>query len=469
MKYLLFLITILASITSKAQILGYNDLGLLFSQENYHGTARFNAMAGAFGALGGDVSATYINPAGGAVFNRNQISGSLSSANLDTDATYYGTKSFNNASSFRNGQFGAAFIFDTAQNSDWSKTVFGVNYSVTNDFKNNYRVNGNNGVYGRYNIHPFDSTAEPIPYNNPDNQTFTNITDGKQDVYSFSLSSAYQNLFYLGAAINFHNTDFRQSTFLNEVNSDGEGNTLYAEYYQQLSEVASGISVGLGIIVKPIKNLRLGIAYQSPVWNTEVIENSNAIDYDLSNNYEGALEQGELEIYSSDINDTYYNAPVNPEILNYVYAINTPSKFTASFAYIFDTWGLISIDYSTKDYSDIKLQDSYEFSVENNNIQNSFARANTLRVGGELRVKQFSFRGGAFLEESPLRIHEGDIYNKGLTAGLGLQFNRSTLDFAYEHNQFDNHYNIYTQGENINPASLNNTIGRFTATLSIQF
>lgn len=469
MKYFILTISFLAITITNAQSLGYSDLGLLFSQENYQGTARFNAMAGAFGALGGDVSATYINPASGAIFNKNQLSGSLSLSSLDTDATYYGTSSFNSASSFRNGQLGGVFIFETQQNSDWSKTAFGVNYSVTQDFKNNYRILGNNGNYGRYNTHPFDTSNPSIPYNLTKEQTFTNITDGKQEVYSFSFSSAYQNLFYLGASINFHHTDFIQNSYLNEVNEDENGNALYAEYYQQLSEIASGVSLGLGIIVKPIQNVRLGLAYQSPVWNTEVIENSNAIDYDTSNNYNDAFEQGELEIFSSDIEGTYYNAIQNPEILSFIYGINTPSKFTASFAYIFDTWGLISIDYSTKDYSSIKLQDAYEFSLENNYIQNTFGKAGTLRVGGELRVKQFSFRGGAFLEESPYKNSQDNFYKQGLTAGLGLQFSNSTLDFAYEHSQYDSSYNIYTPGENINPASLDNSNGRFTATLSIQF
>ena len=51
-----------------SQSLGYQNLALLFSKENNSGTARFNAMSGAFGALGGDVSAIKINPAGAAIF-----------------------------------------------------------------------------------------------------------------------------------------------------------------------------------------------------------------------------------------------------------------------------------------------------------------------------------------------------------------------------------------------------------------
>ena len=40
-----------------------------YSIDEIQGTARFRAMSGAFGALGGDMSAVNINPAGSAIFN----------------------------------------------------------------------------------------------------------------------------------------------------------------------------------------------------------------------------------------------------------------------------------------------------------------------------------------------------------------------------------------------------------------
>jgi len=57
------------SISISSQTL--NDV-LEFSIENPIGTARFESMGGAFGALGGDLSSININPAGSAVFNDNE-------------------------------------------------------------------------------------------------------------------------------------------------------------------------------------------------------------------------------------------------------------------------------------------------------------------------------------------------------------------------------------------------------------
>ena len=65
------------TLTSFSQNMKYQDLGVLFSQDDNYGTARFTAMSGAFGALGGDISAININPAGLSVFNYSTFTGTL--------------------------------------------------------------------------------------------------------------------------------------------------------------------------------------------------------------------------------------------------------------------------------------------------------------------------------------------------------------------------------------------------------
>ena len=65
-----------------------------FSQENLNGTARFRAMGGAFGALGGDFSSLNVNPAGSAIFANNQVTFTLNSFGTNNKSNYFGTKSF---------------------------------------------------------------------------------------------------------------------------------------------------------------------------------------------------------------------------------------------------------------------------------------------------------------------------------------------------------------------------------------
>ena len=67
-------LTIVALCTNAQNI---ND-AMRFSQTDLGGTARFKAMSGAFGALGGDLSAINVNPAGSSIFANNQLGISLS-------------------------------------------------------------------------------------------------------------------------------------------------------------------------------------------------------------------------------------------------------------------------------------------------------------------------------------------------------------------------------------------------------
>ena len=82
-------------------LLGFTTSGVLsqditdalrFAQVNLNGTARFNAMGGAFGALGGDFSALNVNPAGSAIFKNNQIALTYTTFGIKNNSSYFGTK-----------------------------------------------------------------------------------------------------------------------------------------------------------------------------------------------------------------------------------------------------------------------------------------------------------------------------------------------------------------------------------------
>ena len=65
-KFFLSLILILATGT----IVSQNVFDALrYSNDKIEGSARYSAMSGAFGALGGELSAISINPAGSAIFS----------------------------------------------------------------------------------------------------------------------------------------------------------------------------------------------------------------------------------------------------------------------------------------------------------------------------------------------------------------------------------------------------------------
>ena len=67
-KIYLPLLAVCGFLQTQAQEFNPADAVRIGTQQ-VNGSARFNAMGGAFGALGGDVSALQINPAGSALFN----------------------------------------------------------------------------------------------------------------------------------------------------------------------------------------------------------------------------------------------------------------------------------------------------------------------------------------------------------------------------------------------------------------
>ena len=118
---------------------------LRYAIDDITGTARFRGMSGAFGAVGGDLSAININPAGSAIFNHNVFSVSASNLNTKNKSNYFNTKTNNTQSSLDLNQLGAAFVFsDNNSNNKWSKFTIALNYENTKNLDNNIFSSGTN-------------------------------------------------------------------------------------------------------------------------------------------------------------------------------------------------------------------------------------------------------------------------------------------------------------------------------------
>ena len=98
MKKYIFLLA-LGLTASIAQSQEISD-AMRYSQNNLNGTARFRAMGGAFGALGGDLSSLNVNPAGSAVFSNNQMALTLSNFDAKNKSNYFGTTTSEKNNSF---------------------------------------------------------------------------------------------------------------------------------------------------------------------------------------------------------------------------------------------------------------------------------------------------------------------------------------------------------------------------------
>ncbi len=446
-----------ATSTSFSQSLGYQDLGLLFSQDDNNGTARFTAMGGAFGALGGDISSLNINPAGLSVFNTSLFTGTFNSRNSETQSNYYGN-SITTQNEFINlSQAGAVLVFDSAYSGDWSKFAVGFNYRITKDFNDTFQTQGNSNV-ATFTEFPLDINDTKLNYNSANEQRFNNIYTGELSELNIGFSSVHQKKLHVGLGLNLYDLNFSQQANLTEFNSDINGNKLDANLFQETFITGSGFSANAGFIYKAHQSFRFGLSYQTPTWFTEVIDENNILDN------EGF--SGDTEITVSNDNLIYDNTSggffPSQQLL---YQLKTPSKLTASAALIFGKSGLLSFDYINKNFKRIRFSGN-DIQSGGLSFEDNLRNTHSFNVGSEWRFDKFSLRGGYKFEQSPdiTALESDDL--QGYSIGGGYNFGNFKLDFSYSNSNRTAAYNFY-QDFNVDAANLTLDNRVFTATVSL--
>jgi hypothetical protein len=462
-----------------------ND-GLRYAEESILGTARYTAMSGAFGALGGDFSSMAINPAGSAVFLNNSASISLALIDRENSTRYFNNpnRSINTDVNISNA--GAVFVFDHPNDgSSLKKFTLGVNYNISRNLSDDIFVSGRGkqsidsffleqaqGVpLNLLELQPGESISElyqylgetegvgaqnallgfqgfifdPVDGGNPMNtqyisniasgvfdQKYSKFSEGYVGKYTFNMAVQYTDNFFFGLNLNSHIIDYNQSTLLLE-NNNNEGSLVNSVAFENnLSALGAGFSAQLGGIGKLSENVRVGLSYDTPTW------------YRISEETTQYLET------SREIDNQVINEVIDPRVLNIYedYDLRTPGKVALSAAYIFNQKGLISVDYSYKDFSNIKFGPDNDpvFIEQNNLISNTLAGASSIKVGGEYRFQELSFRGGFRYEESPYEDKDimGDL--EGFSVGIGYNFGNYNFDMAYARAEQSRNQQLYNVG-----------------------
>lgn len=479
MKKLAFLlITLLGFTYTQAQ--NITD-AYRYSSEDLTGTARFRAMSGAFGALGGDMSAISLNPAGSAVFLNSFGTITLDFRNSNSDVNYFSSYTSNEESDVYFNQAGGVLVFDTANNSSWKKFSLAMNYSKTKNFDDSFIAagTGNNSIdqyfLGYADGIPLDllqtmdgeSISELYTYlgenegfgaqqamlgyqgyvidhdlDDPNNTTynsfiapgnfnqeFSSYATGLNGKFTFNFGTQYEDFLFLGANLNTHFINYDRATRYLETNNNSGSLTNEVRFNNNLSTNGNGFSFQLGAIAKVNDNVRVGASYESPTW----------LD----------IEEQTTQYLETNNNDNE-RVTVNPNVLNVYpdYTLKTPSKLNGSIAVLFGGQGLISFDYSYKDYSNIEFRpkDDPDFSYQNTQISDNLKAASTFRFGGEYRIQNWSLRGGYRFEESPYQdeITVGDL--TGYSAGVGYNFGSIKVDLAYTNAQQDKNPQLFDVG-----------------------
>ncbi len=457
-----------ASVSAQSAVDYYN-----LSASQLRGTARYMSMAGAFGALGGDMSTLTQNPAGIGVYRSSDISATL---DIDPQRT-----TLNNTGSqpYRNTQTNVAcnnFGYIGAARTGSEIMPFfqwGASYNRVNSFNRYYRgyfpeihtswtnqiANASQGynpdaLLGTKNYDPFfDSDVDwlsALAYNtflinggqdgNYDglfqNNSFGNAEvevreRGYIDEYSINFGGNFSDMIYWGIGFGIRDLQFTRVANYNEQISDayvpvdpedvsimGTGAAEWGiDTYQSVS--GTGFNLKVGMIFKPINEFRLGLAVHTPTWYNMQFNQSAQVTYGL----------GRME------NDNYYtfdNYPGGPDESN-PYAetgdgywqrrCKTPWRMMVSAAGVLGGRFILSADYVYEAYpsmGDSGFDSSQDVAAD---IKQYYSGSNELRLGAELRVTpKFSIRAGYGLKTSGVKAAASDGQDYVYTSGVSTMY-----------------------------------------------
>jgi len=440
------------------------------------GTARFNAMGGAFSSLGGDLSAISINPASSSIFTYNEfgITIGLDDNTIENNLNGYLSKTKSSAETLN--QLGAVWVFTNGK----AKFSFAYNLQNVYSYSDDFSFSGNNsnsidryflyyadGVpsddlliypdettqsvyqylgenygfgdqqaflgYQGYVINSSDNSNNTYKTNAIYNQVFQDIAIeriGNHYKHSLNIGGSYNNHVFLGANLNFHGIEFQERKIFNESgysNNSELRNVNFNEYY---NSNGFGFSVQLGTIIK-VRNFRIGLSYQSPTWIDFEEENEQILETKVSSD-------NQIKTYSID-----------PRTVNIYdkYQLRLPSKSTIGFSQIFGQKGLISLDYEITKYNNAMFPDNDDNYLNELNYiidDELYGTAQSIRLGGEYRIKNNSLRAGVFHYKGPENLNENKI--NGFSVGYGINFGASKFDISYvsQSSYFTN--NLYPKG-----------------------
>jgi hypothetical protein len=476
--FLIVAIGILCTFHSYSQ----NDIDAMrYSQLTFGGTARFNAMAGSMGALGGDISTLSYNPAGIGVFRKSELTISPSVFFQSTSSTYLGTNLMDNRLNFNLGNIGLVATFrlkDTV--SGWRSLNFGFGHNRTNNFYNRISTKGNNktsslldtyaaDAYGQ-DPKDFDQFSTDLAYQTylinpvpPDSISYNHVikhygekqeklleTAGSMGETFVSFGGNYKDRLFIGTTMGIVNLSYSEiATYTETDEKDTIKGFKSFRLTQNLDTRGIGINFKLGVIVKASDWLRLGAAIHTP---TRI---------SMNDAYTGKMV--------SDLETKTYTQK-SPDG-TFTYSVSTPFRAIGSAGFIIQKRGLLNVEYEYVNYKNAHLSSTPNvFSDVNQYIRQQYTSTGNLRVGGEVRFDPICFRLGYALYGSPFVSGLNKAADRSsYTAGIGYRRNAFYMDFAYVLNKHTDYSYLYDRSFNDNVVQNKYTSSSFVFSFGVRF
>lgn len=485
---------------------------LQVTQSDIKGTARFISMGGAFTALGGDLSVLSQNPAGIGVYRSSDIGITLDinfqSTKTSPQFPNFASKQSQTKAAVSNfGYVGVTNFDGPLKNFNWGVTYNRLanfdrlysGYSIpTSTSLSNYIAAASSGItdedmdfYDGYNPY-YDSDApwlsilgytsmlinptSPTTYNGlfqrgtTGDALFHVREKGHVDEYNIAFGGNVENVIFWGLDFGILDLSYTRFAFYSESMENalvpiagdryGSGNAGFD--LDNLKHISgSGWNMKLGVIVRPINELRIGLGIHTPTW------------YKLTQEYDATIDYSYLNPNKPESKDNPIAGNKYTEQGYFDWRLNAPWKFTLGVASVIGTKAIVSLDYQYDAYGSMKVKRpyygvyDYAMSFENDpevnsDVKNYCKGASTIRLGAEYRISpQFSVRAGYSYQTSNIkgRAQEGqvEIYTSGtdpsftfdkhtsnISFGLGYKYKSWYIDAAYVYKNRESVYHAFT-------------------------
>ncbi|MEM6801054.1 MAG: hypothetical protein AAF696_06590 [Bacteroidota bacterium] len=442
----LFLSTFICCLSFQGSAQNERD-ALRHSYYGISGTARAQGMGGAFSAVGADMSAASLNPAGLGLYRSSSFTYSPGFSNARTQSDYFNQSNTTNLSNFYSANFGVVFHgknyeyngrnrveksqglksftfgfgFNQLEryNRSLNVSAFNTESSITDMFAE--RANNRNAFPSElpadswealaFDVFAIDTLANsgtsyfPAVNGGDIEQTLRLNEEGYRNEWFVSIAGNIDDFFYIGFTLGFQTVRYEQNLYFEENDVDNlhqffenDPNSAFpletpmnqVRFQDEFSTRGSGVNGQLGIIVRPIDPLRIGVSVKSPTY----FNLRDQFTTTIGQNFTIELNNGQL----GEQDESFTSTPGE-----FRYSLNTPFRATAGLMYLFGKSGFLTADVDFTDYSTAQLNsDVDDFFRENARIQGLYKQVLSYRFGGEFRAGILRLRAGAAFIGDPL-------------------------------------------------------------------
>jgi hypothetical protein len=478
---------------------------------HFGGTARNQAIGGAGGALGGEFTSMFINPAGLGFYKTGDFAFTPSFSFQKSKSNYLSKPESAKNNSFSIGTTGFILASPSKEGKSMRSMSIGFGINRAADFNNHVYYNGTNkssssseqyleqlindnvtdpndaannypeGTSLAFNTYLIDTVqnadgslggyrtqANPATGLMQENNINTRggITDAALGI-GFNLKDKW----FFGGTLTFPFLSYHREASYKETDASGitNNNFNYYEANETLDTKGTGINGKFGVIFKPLEDIRNGLAYHTPTSYKLTDDYNNEVITDLEG-YGGA---GIKHQSSTDL--------TGGQLLESKYKLTTPGRWILSGSLVLretqnveNQRGFISADIEYVDYKNASFRDvtntastkSY-YGALNGVIDNFYKNAINARLGGELKFNTIMFRLGGAYYGNPYENESANLFK--IAGGLGYRNHGIFIDLTY----------VYSMNKNVNypylledkpnaPVYLKNNVGSIVATIGFK-